>query len=78
VAQLTFSMLSCVLKNPTQKALLFAWSTLNAYLTIILMFLATSWSTPHHLQSSSEESEDDKDNPVEVINVCLMPQNQSN
>jgi protein SMG6 len=39
--QLTFSMLSHVLKNPTQKTSPFARSTLNPYLTIVSTFLAT-------------------------------------
>ena len=39
--QLTFSMLSHVLKNPTRKASPFARSTLNPYLTIVSTFLAT-------------------------------------
>jgi hypothetical protein len=41
-AQLAFSMLSHVLKNPTWKASPFAQSTLNPYLTtVVLTFLAT-------------------------------------
>src|ERR1700685_2188952 len=40
-AQLTFAMLSQMLKNPTLKASPFAQSTLNLYLTIVLMFLFT-------------------------------------
>ena len=45
-AQLTFEMLSHVLKNPTRKAAPFARSTLNPYLTIILTFLATLAKNP--------------------------------
>ena len=40
-AQLTFAIFSQMLKNPTLKALPFTWSTLNLYLTIVLMFLFT-------------------------------------
>ena len=40
-AQLTFAMLSHVLKNPTRKTSPFARSTLNPYLTVVLTFLAT-------------------------------------
>ena len=45
-AQLTFEMLSHVLKNPMRKAAPFAQSTLNPYLTIILTFLATLTKNP--------------------------------
>ena len=41
VAQLTFAMLSHVLKSPMQKSVPFAKSTLNLYMTIVLTFLAT-------------------------------------
>jgi hypothetical protein len=40
-AQLTFAMLSHVLKHPTRKPSPFARSTLNPYLTIVLTFLTT-------------------------------------
>jgi hypothetical protein len=40
-AQLAFSMLLHMLKNPTWKASPFTRSTLNPYLTIVLTFLAT-------------------------------------
>ena len=40
-AQLTFAMLSHVLKYPTRKSSPFARSTLNPYLTIVLTFLTT-------------------------------------
>jgi len=39
--QLTFTMLSYVLRNPTRKANEYSRSTLNPYLTILLTFLAT-------------------------------------
>jgi len=39
--QLTFSMLSYVLRHPTRKPSQYARSTLNPYLTVILTFLAT-------------------------------------
>jgi hypothetical protein len=48
-AQLAFSMLSHVLKNPTRKASPFARSTLNPYLTIVLTFLATLSKHPASL-----------------------------
>jgi hypothetical protein len=48
-AQLAFSMLSHVLKNPTPKASPFARSTLNPYLTIVLTFLATLSKHPASL-----------------------------
>jgi len=48
-AQLTFAMLSQMLKNPTLKALPFTWSTLNLYLTIVLMFLSTLSKHPTRL-----------------------------
>jgi hypothetical protein len=51
VAQLTFAMLSHVLKNPTRKASPFTRSTLNPYLTIILTFLATIGKNLQHFCS---------------------------
>ncbi|TFK42921.1 hypothetical protein BDQ12DRAFT_299349 [Crucibulum laeve] len=39
--QLTFAMLSYVLRHPTRKASQYARSTLNPYLTVLLTFLAT-------------------------------------
>jgi len=39
--QLTFAMLSFVLKKPLRKPSHYAGSTLNPYLTVILTFLAT-------------------------------------
>ncbi|KAF8448043.1 hypothetical protein L210DRAFT_3441767 [Boletus edulis BED1] len=39
--QLSFSMLSLVLRNPTRKSSPFAESTLNPYLTVLLTFLVT-------------------------------------
>ena len=48
-AQLTFTMLSHVLKSPTQKSLPFAKSTLNLYMTIVLTFLATILRHPASL-----------------------------
>jgi len=39
--QLTFALLTFVLKKPTRKPSQYAGSTLNAYLTVILTFLAT-------------------------------------
>ena len=53
--QLTFSMLSYALKNPTRKALPFARATLNPYLTIALTFLSTISKHPatlHILEQS--------------------------
>lgn len=44
--QLTFSMLSFVLRHPTRKASQFSRSNLNSYLTIILTFLATVCKHP--------------------------------
>ena len=41
VAHFTFAMLSHILKIPMQKPSLFAKSTLNPYMTIVLTFLAT-------------------------------------
>ena len=48
--QLTFSMLSYALKNPTRKASPFARATLNPYLTIALTFLSTISKHPATLQ----------------------------
>lgn len=39
--QLTFAMLSFVLRNPTRKATEYTHSSLNPYLTVLLTFLAT-------------------------------------
>ena len=50
-AQLTFAMLSQVLKSPTQKSLPFAKSTLNLYMTIVLAFLATISRHPASLST---------------------------
>lgn len=44
--QLTFSMLSFVLRHPTRKASQFSRSNLNSYLTIVLTFLATVCKHP--------------------------------
>ena len=51
VAQLTFAMLSHVLKSPMQKSLPFAKSTLNLYMTIVLTFLATISRHPASLST---------------------------
>jgi hypothetical protein len=56
VAQLTFAMLSHLLKNPTQKASPFTRSTLNPYLTIILTFLATIVKNLQHFCSRTTNS----------------------
>jgi hypothetical protein len=47
--QLTFAMLSMVLRNPTRKASQFDRSTLNPYLTVLLTFLATLMKHPQAL-----------------------------
>lgn len=44
--ELTFSMFTHVLRNPTRKALQFAKSTLNPYMTVLLTFLATVLKHP--------------------------------
>jgi len=51
--QLTFSMLSYALKNPTQKASPFARATLNPYLTIALTFLSTKHPATLHILERS-------------------------
>ncbi|KAJ6474304.1 hypothetical protein C8R45DRAFT_1160587 [Mycena sanguinolenta] len=49
--QLTFAMLSHVLRCPTRKSSPFARSTLNPYLTVILTFLATVLKHPQTLDA---------------------------
>ncbi|KAF7359539.1 PINc domain-containing protein [Mycena sanguinolenta] len=49
--QLTFAMLSHVLRCPTRKPSPFARSTLNPYLTVILTFLATVLKHPQTLEA---------------------------
>ena len=50
-AQLTFAMLSHVLKNPMRKSSPFAKPTLNPYMTIVLTFLATISRHPASLST---------------------------
>ncbi|KAF8212466.1 hypothetical protein K438DRAFT_1958196 [Mycena galopus ATCC 62051] len=49
--QLTFTMLSHVLRCPTRKPSAFARSTLNPYLTVVLTFLATVLKHPQTLDA---------------------------